>query len=644
MLQAIYNRTQGWIAWTIIIIVAATFIIWEIENYQRNRGSDAIKAEVNGTSISEQQFRTTYERLRRQRQSEMGANFTLTPAVEQELKQYALQQLILEEVLSQAAKQSGFIITSAQAESALLRIPAFQQDGHFSQERFYQLLTSALFTPKTFVAQLQIGMLINQARAGVVASEFTLPNEVNQVIKLTQQQRAIQYLVIPGTQFANKINKPSSDALLNYYKQHQQEFMAPEKVRIEYIELSQQDLQKQMSIQPSEVEEYYERNQGNYKSPAKWQVAHILILVPANASEKEEIKAKEKLAVVEKELKNNVNFAQVARKYSEDYLSASQGGMLPWVLPGTLEPALEKSISRLQVGQYSSVVKTKNGYEIIKLVAMQKPKQLTLDEVKSEIEKNIKAEKLQQSFATAIDELTNIAYANPDSLVPVAKALNLPIQVSDFITRKGGKDRISANTKILSAVFSEDVLDNGNNSDVIQFDTNAAIVLRVKERLPAKVIPFSSVKNQINDKLTTQAMKLKAQEVGQEILAQLKQGKGVQALLDKYSLQWKMKKDLTQESQVISPSLVQSAFSLSYSPRQKSTSVAGLPLYTGDYVIVQLLGVKEGELSKVSNEQRRVLRDQIESTEGLLAYEFYVQALMHKAKIEVTESSSTKPV
>src|SRR5579871_3533337 len=132
MLQSIRNYSQGWFAWVLVIVICITFALWGIHSYTSS-GSDAnVAATVNGQTILNRQVNSIYEQLRRQQQIELGSDFSVNPANEVQLKKQALNQLIVSQVLGDAAKKAGYRVTALQVRSALLRIPAFQENGQFS--------------------------------------------------------------------------------------------------------------------------------------------------------------------------------------------------------------------------------------------------------------------------------------------------------------------------------------------------------------------------------------------------------------------------------------------------------------------------------------------------------------------------------
>lgn len=635
MLQKIHERIQGWLAWAIVLIIAVTFSLWGVEFYFSRQGGSADTAvKVNGAKISADQVRSTYEQLWWQQQEQFGEDFFAIPDIEAQIRQQAIDQLVLMTLLRQDAHKNNFYIAKEQAEAALMQISEFHQDGQFSPQIFYQAITSMRSTPELFVQELQNGLLINQFRAGVIGSAFTLVQEIDQIISLLEQKRGFDYLIIPSEQFSQGI-EPSEDAAKAYYQQHQGDYETPEEVSIAYIALSMSDMAAKQAITTDEIKAFYEANISHYQRPARWRVAHILVSLPADPNENELTQAREKLDEIEKELAQGRDFAELAAQYSDDILSAAQGGELPWFTEGTLEPEFEAGVVAMaQAGDISQPVQTGNGFEIIQLLAKEDMQQTPLTDVEQDIAQMLAQNQANTEFAELADELANITFVNADSLQPAADVLNLTIHESALFSRAGGQEGIIADPGVIQASFSDEVLGAGQNSDLIQVDPETVIVLRIKDHVPGEYMSFEMVADQIYQQLIKNEAQQRTQRLGAEILPQIQAGKPVDEVLKAHDLRWRKQVPITQQAQVaIDPTIVTLAFQL---PRvnQGEISATGQALASGDYALVRLDKVSDGDLSRVSKEERRILREQMENTFGMVDYEYYVQGLMESAKIK----------
>lgn len=145
MLQKLNERIQGLVAWIVISLVAITFTLFGVDYYLQSHHESSAQADVNGEPITKQSFDLTYRRARQSRSLPQ-----LSAARDNQFKQQLLKEMIVNTVTVQAAHSNGFDVSPSQADAAILSIPQFQEEGHFSSDRYTQALNGALFTPQSF--------------------------------------------------------------------------------------------------------------------------------------------------------------------------------------------------------------------------------------------------------------------------------------------------------------------------------------------------------------------------------------------------------------------------------------------------------------------------------------------------------------
>ncbi len=621
MLQKLNERIQGIVAWLVIILIAITFTLFGVDYYFQSHQTSNAKVIVNDQPITNQAFEANYRRARAQQDIEH-----MTAADEKNLQNQVLNQMITNEVTVQAARRYGFEVSSDQANAAILQIPQFQEDGHFSTQRYQQALSGALFTPETFQNEVRQGMLLNQQRFAFMGSSFALPGEIKQFVRLYMQTRDYNYLIIPAARFEKDI-KVSDDQINEYYKEHQKEFMTPEQVSIDYVKLAMSDIRSKISISDDDVKKYYDENQNNFLTPAQWKVAHILFAVPGDASQAEVEQIKKNAEDAYNELKKAPQqFDQFVASKSDDKLSIADKGVLPWITAGQNEYG--KLLSSLTTpGEISAPIKTKYGYEIFKLIDYKPVTTRSLVEVDSMIREQLATDMAQAQYAQALEQLSDLSYQSPDSLKPVSEALGLKIQHTEPFSRFSGTDPITQNKQVINTAFSHDVLDLGNNSDPIQLDNDAVIVLRVNQHILTKKQSVATVHNQIKTLLTKKFAEEKAKEVGSNLLNPV-EDKKQQELMHANQLQWQGVANAARDNDISNAMINDLAFNL-----LRPESRDGVVLDNGDYVIVKLKRINDGKLSALDNEQKNSLIQQIEASYGMMDYDLYVNNLMKHAVI-----------
>jgi peptidyl-prolyl cis-trans isomerase D len=628
MLQNIREKSQGVVAWTIVSLLIATFALWGVHSYVSSDKNSNALAYVNKKPISQNEVNASYQRLRQQQQLQLGADFSLGQSAEAKLKQQALDQIILSQVLLDAASKSGYRVTTDQVDKALLQIPAFQENGQFSVARFHDILGGILYSQDQFLTDMRSSMLINQVQGGYVNSAFALPAEVNTAIKLVNQKRDINYLILPASRFTKNMNV-SQDEVKQYYENHLNDFRSPEQVRLEYLKLSLDDIKSKLHFDQTKLEQYYKNNMSNYTKPAEWHVATILI---------KDTSQKDKVQGIYDQLKAGANFGKLAQKYSEDSLSRSKGGELEWFSAGTLDPAFEKAVAGLsKIGEISPPIKTAYGYSIIKLLGIKNSTVLPFNQVQSQVENALAQQQAEQMFSDQSDKLSNLSYSNPDSLEVAAKALDLSIQTTELVDREGAKSGITANPRIMNAAFSNDVLHQGNNSDLLQLDANNVVILRVKEYKPASTLPLADVQNTLSTQLRNKKAQLEAQKVGEQMVEKIqKKQLTVNQLSKQLSVSWQEEKNAGRYDSKIDAAILGQAFRMSR-PKSTALSIKGMSLPSGDYAIILVNAVNDGVLPSDDNIRQRIFQEEIESNYGHMDYQLYVNALMKKAKIKLNQ-------
>ncbi|WP_298621805.1 SurA N-terminal domain-containing protein, partial [uncultured Legionella sp.] len=596
--------------------------LFGVDYYMQSHQTSNAKVTVNEQPITAQAFETNYRRTRAQQEKAQ-----MTAAEDKNLQNQVLNQMITNEVSVQAARKYGFEVTPEQANAAILNIPQFQQDGHFSSERYQQALSGALFTPESFQNEVRQGMLLNQQRFAFMGNSFALPDEIKRFVRLYMQTRNYDYLVVSSSRFMDEI-KISDDDINTYYIDHQKEFMSPEQVTIDYIILSMHDIKSHLNISHDDVKRYYDENKSNYLTPAQWQVAHILFAIPADASKDEIDEVQKKADAAYTKLQENPEqFEQMVSTDSDDKLSIADKGVLPWITAGQNEA--DKELSNLTApGQISNPVRTKHGLEIYKLIAYKPVTTKSLAEVASTIKEQLSTDMAQAKYAQALEQLTDLSYQTPDTLAPVSDALKLKVETSEPFSRLGGKNPVTQNKLVINSAFSHDVLELSNNSDPIQLDNDSVAVIRVNQHIPSKQLPIAQVHEQIEKKLLKQRADAKAKEVGTNLLNPLEDEKQKE-LMSANKLEWKSVVESARDSDKAETTINDAAFNL-----LRPESRDGVILDNGDYVVVRLKKINEGKLSSLDKEQQDSLIQQIEASYGMMDYDLYVNNLLKNAKIE----------
>jgi len=634
MLQKIRDRIQGWIAGVIIAIIAAAFMLFGVEYYlERGAGDGKTVATVGGTKISERQVQTVYNQIKRQQETaRRGA--PLSEQFLQQLKQVALQEVVNTTALVNAATESGFQVSSEQLQQLVMRAPEFQVGGRFSPQRFQQMLYANQMSESQFLNHIRGTLLTNQVALGIQNSEFVLPKELAHSYRLIHQTRNFGYFVLPKSRFESQV-KISKKEIESYYKNHKDQFKTPEKVKISYLLLSPKNIEKGLHISRSKMQAYYESNKASYSSPTRWKISRITIVLPKAANEQQIMAAKKRLKTIQDELAKGTSFSTLIKRGATGQVAATS-----WIREGQASAVLANVLSTLKVKQVSKPFHTSDGINIIQLLAKEPGRVKSFAEVQQQIKQALLGQQAEQILSKKSDQLSNLTYTNPSSLQGAAKALNLPIQSSALLTKRGNKTGLFSNSAILTAAFSDSVLKDGNNSNPITLKDGSFIVLRVSRHVPSSVQAFSQVAHAIKQQLLHKKALAKAGLEAYQIESALAAGKSAQRLADKYGLKWIEKQQVTRNDKSVSSAILASVFTTIPATNKKSAGVNSLLLADGNYIVVKVYSSKKAKFSKASDKARQKLSAALANFLGQINYKLYVKNVIDRTKIHVKKQKT----
>src|SRR5690606_31124530 len=395
-------------------------------------------------------------------------------------------------LLEQRALDLGYRVSDATLAARVMSIPEFQVEGEFSKDRYIALLRSNGITEAQFEEDLRTDTLIRQLQSGVLDSAFVTPYELDRRYALQHQEREIDYVLIAANEFRDQIEVTDED-IERWYTEHQSEFMLPEKVDLQYIELTREHAAGAVEVTEAALREYYEQNKDKYQTPERRKARHILITIGDGL---DEAAAEKKATELTERIKGGADFAQLAEEYSKDPGSAAQGGDLGWAERGMFVGPFEEALFSMSPGEVRGPVKTQFGYHIIQLEEIEHGEQRSFEDVRGELEAEYRKEQSEAFFYEQAEKLGDLAFESLTELDSVARAMGLPIKTATGVTREGGGE-LPSNPEIFEAAFSDDVLERGQNSPLIAVDDDRAIVLRVTNHVPAEPRPLAEVKDEI---------------------------------------------------------------------------------------------------------------------------------------------------
>lgn len=634
MLHFIRERAQGWIAWIIVGLLIIPFALWGINEYFGGGGQLTV-ATVNDTEISQRDFQQAFFEQRSRMQQMLGEQYD-SRIFEPQIKKRVIEELVDRELLLQYSDDAGFRISNGSVVATIQGIEAFRENGVFSADLYRQQVQAQGQSPAGFERRVKQAILTTQLPLGLAGSTFVTDHDLDNVIRLQEQQRDVAFINFSAKSFENSADA-TDEAIALYYEANRERFMTPEQVIVEYIELDAANLGKGEALTDEQLHQYYENNISQYSSPEERQARHILIQIPEGADEAAVNEAHTKAEALLKRIRAGESFADLAKANSDDPGSAENGGDLGQFGRGIMEPDFEKAAFALKEGEVSEPVLTSFGYHLIKLEKIVAGDKKPFESVKAEIEAQMKREAGEKEFFDLSEKLTNLAYETPDSLALVAEKLGLELKVSPRFSRQGGPG-IFSNAKLRNLAFSDEVLKQGYNSEPVEVGNHHVAVIRLKEHLQAAQKPLEEVKAQITLQLVAEKAKSRAREAGEAIVARLNNGETLADVTKDSSVTLQEAGMIRRKFTGIDRTIVAQAFRMK-KPASDVPSVSGVSLNNGDYTVVAVKKVIEGDPASLGPAERKALRNRImnqyvNSTEASV-----INTLKAAAKIRIQEDN-----
>ena len=631
MLTSIRENISGWIAWLIVILISIPFALWGVNSYFEAQ-STVVVAKGDGVKITDRQLKSALDRQAEIIRSQFGPKAAAQTVEKPAFRQQVLDSLIERQLLREDIADNGFRLSDAQLNAAIQGTPDFQVNGKFSAEKYARLVSTNRSSPAQYENSIRAEQAMQQAAAGYEKSAIVVPSRLNQLLALKGQQRDMQYALFEPSLYRDSV-QISEQQVRQQYDASKESYRSPEMVSVDYVVLSIPELAK--TIQPAEekLREYYEENKDQFRSEEQRKASHILVAASGD-DEAAWNKAKEKAAQLAEQARQGGDFSALASENSDDPGSAKKGGDLGFFGKGAMAPEFEKKVFSMQQGEISEPVKTPFGYHVIKLEEIRPEAVKSFDQVREKILQAVRKEQAENQFYELAEVLNNTVYEQPDSLEPAAEAINAKVKTSELFDRNGGKGLFS-NPKIVDAAFSEQVLNEGINSDTVEADNETLVALRIKKRQQSVIQPYEAVKQQIRQQLITEAAAGMAKEKAAAMVKSLLAGADWSGLVQQNGVQSKQEPALTRDKDLgFGGKLTASVFRMP-APASGKPSAQSIDLADKGQAVVKLNQVTDADPAKAAEADVARIKSVLQSRFGAEFFTAYRKALRQNADIEL---------
>ena len=616
MLQDIRDNAQGTIAKVIIGLLIVSLSIWGMDAIIGGFSSEPEVATVNGQDITEREF-TRMVQIQTQRQLAQMENPDPAAINEDQLRKDVLEGLINQTVLVQEATAQGLELTPEDIDAMILATPQFQVDGTFDRNRFEAIVRNMGLTVSDYRLLLARETATNQIAAGISMSAFVSERAVERLMALQNQTRDLRVFRLNADLVSDQVEVTDAD-IETYYNENESQFRTAEQVDAQYVVLSVTTLADPDSITQEQISQRYQEMLPDLAQEER-QTAHILIEDPARAAAD--------IPEIQERLANGEEFAVLAKEYSDDVATANQGGDLGYVGRGVFDENYEQAMFALEPGQVSEPVQSSFGTHLIKLLDVRKADAPELAEVEGQIRQTLAEEAAAQRYADLRTSLSDSAYSE-NNLESPAEEAGLEVQTQTNVTRDSAEAPLD-HPGLLRQLFSEDVLSEGFNTELVEVAAGESVVARVGEYRPAAVRPLADVRDEIAQMLTRQRTNEALDEMAKSLVANLEAGQSLEQAGPE-GAQWEEMKGLGRQSQELSIAARQRAFSL----QQPEEGVAYGYAPSGEGVAVIALDNINAVSEELAAERLAAVREFLAQQQGQQEYVAFAEYLRNRADIE----------
>ncbi len=624
MLQNIRDNIQGVAAKIIIGLMIVPFALYGID-FLFSGSSDAPVAVVNGEKVSEAELNQALALQKRQLLSMMGDNIDPGLLDDAVLRKPALDSLVRQKVMLQAADDAGVAVPDAVLNANIVQMTQFHENGRFSQERFRQVLAAQGFTPSLFRQLMRSDLLIEHLNRGVVGSAFLTDFQREQAIRLGDQKRSFHYLTLDSSGFAEQAEVSDAD-IEAYYQNNAARFKTTESVRVAYLELTIADFFK--PVADEDLRAAYAAEVQAAKARTERHAAHILVELGGDRDREE---ARSRIEEAKAKIEQGADFAELAKVYSDDFGSAEQGGDLGYSAGNTFPEAFENALASLEVGETSDVVETDAGFHLVKLLDLRAPDVASFEDRREAIERELQERAAKPRLIAEVEALRDLVF-NSDGLKGPAETLGLELKQSDWLRPNEGSG-VLANPKVRAAAFNAELREQGYNSEVIEVSPTQFVVVNPIEYKAPELKPLATVRDQIVKQLKIEKGRAIAKSAAEEIAAALKAGESAEDIAkSREGVEWQVAVRAWRQDPAVAEPIRSAAFSLQR-PEEGASRITTTS-HAGNTVVIQLTNVYDGDKSLIGDKRRKELLASAERIQASQGFNAYFGELMQSAKIK----------
>ncbi len=626
------RRHRDWLKWSLGLVCVA-FVLFYIPDFLRGSGADAASgdtiAKVEGREITSGDFRRTYQAQLQAYRSAYGGNMSDQLLKQLGIEQQILQQMVDERAALAEADRLGIKVSDEEVRQRIFAMPAFQENGGFIGEARYQQLLRMQRPPMVaseFEDNVRRGLSVEKLRGSL--TDWLSVNDKDLEKEYRRRNDKVKLAVVSFTADSFRTQVTATDAeVASYFDGHKNDFKIPEKRKIRYLLLDIDGLRAKVVVPAADIEKEYNNNSEQYTTPEQVRASHILLKTEGKDDATVKAKAQELL----KQAKAGADFAELAKKNSDDTDSAKNGGDLDYFGRGRMVAEFDQVVFAMTPGTTSDVVKTGFGYHIIKLVDKKNATTRPLAEVRQQLNDQLAYQRAQTQAADLAQNLGK-QITNAADLDKVAKAQGLTVQESGFFAKDEPILGLGPSPEAANKAFD---MKPGDVSGALRASRGF-----VFETLVSKQDPYVPKAEDVKDRVRDEVVKQKAKDVSRQkaadVAAKLKSATDFDKAAKAAGVEAKMTELLTQDSPIpdlgVAPAVEEAAFKL-------AVGAVSDPIATDNgTAVIKVLEKKEVTPEEWTSSKDR-FREELLTDRRNRFFSAYMAKAKQKMKIEVNRES-----
>lgn len=611
-MQQFRTFVRGPVGIALLVLFMVPFIITGFYGYFTGNPQGKSVADVAGKAISTAELNAKVQQMRQQmRQQSPQVDGALIDSFIQPAM--VLGGLVNNELMLHEANSTNMLVSTEQAARLIYAAPQFQEDGKYSREAFQRFVRDRSMSETGFINSLRGDLLMNQVRAGIADTDFSLPVELAEQRRLAEQQRDIRFAHKRADKLAQSYNVTDEDAKA-YYEANADSFMRPEQFQLSYIEIAP-SMASDVVISDEDVAMEYQARLGAIKAVAanseRRQVAHIQIGLGDKRTDQEALTL---VSTIEAELDSGADFATVAKKYSEDKATSSNDGKLGTFTRAELPEEMAQVLFSMTKGQISTAIEVDDNLHILKLEDIIQRELPSQEDLADSIRRDLKQARVTAELSEKAAQLDELAFEHGDLQTP-SEMIGVAVKQSSWFSLDA-PNGIASNPQVVKALNSAAVKKDGHNSEMIELGENHYVVIRLADTRPAEPIPMADVKDSIVESVRLARAAEALDKEAKLLRQQLSEGASFDALVADFGTQTDSANALTRNSQEPALQIVREAFGLPRTVEGESAPVSVLRLANGDLVVVEVTAVREGATTILTAQQQASALAELAAAEG----------------------------